>query len=157
MARSAIRGGSWKRTGRVAGRDIAAIAKPVWVCEKCGLWHPAKPNRGCLSCGILATFMHFHSEGEAKKWARLKLEERAGQITDLRRQVDLPLMTVGPNGLPVQWGKMIVDFAFKDAENRQRYVDFKPDGSITPDAALKIRCLEAQGIIVELVSEKGEV
>lgn len=101
--------------------------------------------------------MHFHSEGEAKKWARLKLEERAGQITDLRRQVDLPLMTVGPNGLPVQWGKMIVDFAFKDAENRQRYVDFKPDGSITPDAALKIRCLEAQGIIVELVSEKGEV
>lgn len=153
---SPIRRGAWKRTGRVAGRDLAAIAKPVWVCQRCGLWHGAEP-RGCLNCGVLAVFDYFHSEGEAKKWARLKLEVRAGQITDLRRQVDLPLLAHGPDGRPVQWGKMIVDFAFKDADGRQRYVDFKPEGKITPDAALKVRCLEAQGIIVELVSEKGEV
>lgn len=156
MARPPPIGGSWKRTGRISGPQIAAIAKPVWVCQRCGLHHAAKP-RGCLNCGTLAVFDFFHSGGEANKWARLKLQVRAGQITDLQRQVDLPLMTIAPDGNPVQWGKMIVDFAFKDADGQQRYVDFKPDRLITPEAALKIRCLEAQGTIIEIVTEKGEV
>lgn len=151
------RGGSWKRTGRIAGQHLAQIAKRVWVCQRCGLWHSANPEKGCLSCGILAVFDFFHSEGEANKWARLKLQQRAKQISELVRQVDLPLLAYGPAGEAVQWGKMVVDFSFKDADGRQRYVDYKPDGMITPDAALKIRCLEAQGIVVELVTEKGEV
>lgn len=101
-------------------------------------------------------FLFFHSEGEAKHWARLKLLERAGDIADLRRQVPLDLMTVGPNGLPRKWGELIVDYAFRQ-DGVQKYLDWKPVEGPTPETVLKVRCLESQGIIVDFITKKGMV
>lgn len=150
------RGGAWKRMGRLNGSDAGRRAKPVWICRGCGAWHDdAKPAQ-CIGCGRM-DFDHFHSTGEATYWARLKLRERAGDISDLQRQVPLALMTIGREGLPCKWGELTVDYAFKDEDGAQRYFDWKPVAGVSPDAVLKIRCLEAQGIKVELVTAKGVV
>lgn len=108
-----------------------------------------------MDCGRMQ-FLFFHSEGEAKHWARLKLLERAGDIADLRRQVPLDLMTVGPNGLPRKWGELIVDYAFRQ-DGVQKYLDWKPVEGPTPETVLKVRCLESQGIIVDFITKKGMV
>ena len=39
--------------------------------------------------------MRFDSAFEAKVWSRLKLEERVGEISDLQRQVRIPLVVNG--------------------------------------------------------------
>lgn len=153
------RGRSWQRMGRLNGSDAAAMARKVWVCDRCGLWHYDKPD-GCKTCGILATFQFFHSEGEAKRWARLLMLVRAGEVRDVRRQVPFALMTIGPNGLPVEWAKLIADFTYdeKDGDEWVPIVeDYKPVAGPSPDAALKIRCLEAQGVRVRVMTAKGEV
>lgn len=153
------RGRSWQRMGRLNGSDAAAMARKVWVCDRCGLWHYDKPD-GCKTCGILATFQFFHSEGEAKRWARLLMLVRAGEVRDVRRQVPFALMTIGPNGLPVEWAKLVADFTYdeKDGDEWVPIVeDYKPVAGPSPDAALKIRCLEAQGVRVRVMTAKGEV
>lgn len=159
-----MKGGAWKRMGRVNGSDAGAKAKPVWLCRGCGLWHHmaydsrlqklAKPA-ACISCGRM-DFDHYHSTGEAKRYATLELLQKAGEISELKRQVPLSLMTIGPKGLPCEWGKMVVDHAYVES-GVQIYEDFKPSEGPSPDAALKIRCLEAQGYIIRIVTEKGYV
>lgn len=147
-------GGAWKRMKRVNGSDAGRMRRMVYVCEGCGLWHYDKKPAQCQACGRL-DFSRFDSIGEAKQWARYQLLQRAGEISDLRRQVKLDLLTVGPKGLPCVWGHMLVDFAFKE-KGVQRYSDYKPVEGPSPDAVLKIRCLESQGIIVSIVTSKGE-
>lgn len=150
-----MRGGAWKRTGRVNGSDAAAKRIRVYICEGCGLWHEYRKPAQCLSCGRM-DFMSFDSKGEATYWARLQLRERAGLVTNLRRQIPLNLLTVGRDGLACVWGQMIVDFGFRDCETGLDHLqDWKPDEGPSPDSVLKIRCLEAQGIIVEIVTSKG--
>lgn len=147
---------AWRRTGRLSGADAGHKAIQVWICQRCGLWHDRGKPRGCMQCGELAVFDHFHSTGEAKQWVRYQLLERAGDISKLRRQVPLSLMTIDPRGQPIQWGELVVDFAFTE-RGVDRYVDFKPVAGMSPDAALKIRCLQAQGIVVDIVTKNGEV
>lgn len=149
-------GGAWKRTGRLSGADAGRRAVRVYICDKCGVWHEGKKPAECIQCGVLAVFSAFDSKGEAQHWATLQQRQRAGRIEDLRRQVPLDLLTIGPKGLPVKWSKMIVDYAFIE-DGRQHYFDWKPVAGLGPDAALKLRCLEAQGIVVQLVTSKGEV
>lgn len=151
-----VKGGAWTRTRRLNGSDAGAKAIKVFVCEGCGLWHEHKKPAQCMSCGRM-DFMTFDSKGEAMYWARLQLRQRAELITDLRRQIPLDLLTVGRDGLTCVWGKMIVDYGFTDETGAQRWQDFKPDAGPSPDSVLKIRCLEAQGIIVEIVNSKGTV
>lgn len=147
------RGGAWKRTGRLA--VAGKLAKHVWICNGCGAWHEVEKPAQCIACGRM-DFLHFPSAGEAKHWARLRLLERAGDITDLRRQVSLPLMTIGPSGIPCQWGELIVDYAYKE-NGVQRYLDWKPIEGPKPETVLKVRCLEKQGIIVDFINLKGRV
>ena len=146
---------SWNRTGRLDGSRAGSKAVRVYVCEGCGLWHQGKKPAQCMACGRM-DFEHFDSTGEAKHYASLQLQQREGMITDLRRQVDLDLLTMGPKGMPVVWGKMRVDYAFKE-NGVQKYRDWKPLAGISPDAALKIRCLAAQGVTVEIYNSKGNV
>jgi hypothetical protein len=144
--------------GRLNGSDAGAMARKVWVCDRCGLWHYDKPD-GCKACGVLATFQFFHSEGEAKRWARLLMLVRAGEVRNVRRQVTFPLMTIGPKG-PIEWAKLVADFTYdeKDGDDWVPIVeDYKAVAGMSPDAALKIRCLEAQGIFVRIVTSKGQV
>jgi hypothetical protein len=58
----------------------------------------------------------FDSKHEAKRWTELKLLERAGQITDLLRQVKFPIAV---NGHPI--GLYVADFAY--IEKGQRVVE----------------------------------
>jgi hypothetical protein len=101
-------------------------------------------------------FDFFHSSGEAKRWAALQLLERAGEISELRRQVDVPLVTVDQFGNVRQWATFVADFSYL-ADGVRVIEDFKPLGAMTPDAALKIRCAEAMGHRVRVTNSKGEV
>ncbi|MCR5876953.1 DUF1064 domain-containing protein [Phenylobacterium sp. J367] len=53
--------------------------------------------------------IEFDSAKEAKRWGELQLLERAGQITNLRRQVPYPLTVDG-----VRVAKLIVDFEYRE-------------------------------------------
>lgn len=93
----------------------------------------------------------FHGKGEAQHWMRLRLQEKLGRITDLRRQVTIPL---GLESWPILTEKgnrrsIVVDFAYINAEGVQVYEDFK--GWETPESELKRDVLRAQGIDIRLV------
>ena len=92
----------------------------------------------------------FDSKGEAVRYAELVLLERAGEITELRRQV--PLYLYGKD-LPIAYpsgriARVVVDFAYKDAGG-QRYEDFK--GKQTAMSKLQHAILRAQGVEVLIV------
>ena len=147
----------WRRTGTFSGQKAGQKAIKVWICCGCGLWHErAKPSQ-CFdkTCGRM-DFDYFDSKGEALHWANLLLRQKAGEISDLERQVRMKLMTIGTNGLPVKWAEMVVDFGFIQ-DGKRRLLDYKPSVGTDYAAQLKIRCLLAMGIKVELVTEKGAV
>lgn len=143
--------GQWRKFGRLNGSDLGRMAIRVHICQKCGMWHEgAKPDQ-CHTCGVLATFDHFDSKGEAKRWAQLRLLERSGQITALRRQVSYPLLTVGREGLPVRFAYYVADYVYE--ENGIEVIeDHKAPSGISPEAALKLRVMEAAGRPVKLTS-----
>lgn len=162
-----VRGGSWKRMGRVNGSDAGALAKPVWLCSHCRCWHDDRSPQGklvkpaqCKFCGRMQ-FDYFHSSGEAAAWGSLHLRIKAKEIRNLERQIPIDLMTVGRGGLACKWGEAVLDFAFEelqsDGEWMQVWCDFKPSAGMSPDAALKIRCLEGMGIPVRILTRDGEV
>lgn len=88
--------------------------------------------------------LRFDSKGEANHWCRLQLLERAGRISELRRQVRFPIVV---NNIVV--GSYLADFAFK-MDGVQHVQDFK--GVDTPLSRFKRKCVEAQHAIrVEIV------
>ena len=101
-------------------------------------------------------FETFDSMGEFKKYASLEMLQRAGEISDLRRQVVYPLMTIGRDGLAVQWSKLVIDYVYVE-KGETVVADWKPADGMSPDAALKIRCLEASGIKVTIFTSKGQI
>lgn len=72
--------------------------------------------------------IEFDSRKEARRWAQLRLMEKAGEITDLQRQVKFVLIpaqrepdTIGPKG-GIKKGRLLekecayyADFTYKDA------------------------------------------
>ena len=90
----------------------------------------------------------FDSKKEYQRWQELKLLEKAGEITDLRRQVPFEIIpeqrepdTIGPRG-GVRKGRIIerkavyiADFVYKDADGLEVVEDFK--GMRTKDYILK--------------------
>lgn len=149
-----VKGGAWKRFGRLDGSRAGAMARKVYRCVGCMEWHYDKKPGQCR-CGRM-DFDRFDSIAEAKRYATLELLQRAGEISGLRRQVPLDLLTVGREGLPVVWGQMIVDAAYIE-KGAQIYEDEKPASGAGPDAVLKIRCLAAMGIEVRIHTSKGMI
>lgn len=150
-----MRGGSWKRTSRLNGSDAGRLAIKVFICEGCGLWHEGAKPKQCMACGRM-DFARYDSKGEAKRWALLALLERQGLISELRRQVPFPLYTIGREGLPVEFATFVADYVY--IENGIKVVeDWKPVAGMSPESALKIRCLEAAGTKVKIVNAKGTV
>ncbi len=96
----------------------------------------------------------FDSKGEAKYYDELWLRERAGEITNLERQVRIKLDgKIGP--VCYDSGRQaaaVIDYAFTDSGGTKRYQDFK--GAQTPESRLKYAVLRAQGIQVELVRRR---
>lgn len=128
------------------------MAIPVYVCSRpgCEVHHPARrDDKGkwtaphhCLGCSGMA-FDRFPSTGEANRWAALRLQENVGIITNLRRQVKYPLMTIAPNGLQVWVADYIADFVYV-RDGKEIVEDSKPRNGIDPTAALKLRWMAAQ-------------
>lgn len=157
---------NWNRIGRLNGSDAGKMARPVWLCANCRCWHTDVAANGklikplsCKFCGH-AFFDYFHSSGEAQAWATLHLRAKAGEVRNLRRQVPIDLLTVGRNGLACVWAQAVLDFAFDELKGGEwvpTLCDFKPHVGISPDAALKLRCLEAMGKPVKLITSQGEV
>ena len=141
--------GAWKKFGRLSGSDLGRLAIKVYICTSCGAWFEGKPPTQC-SCGMLQ-FDRFDSKGEAKRFATLRLLERAGEISQLQRQIRFPLCTIGKDGQPVQFAIYAADFVY--VEKGERVIeDFKSASGIAPEAALKLRCMEAAGNTVKLTS-----
>jgi len=88
----------------------------VYWCE-CGMTYPKKPPQ-CIAkgCGRIA-FLHFDSVAECNRWAVLLILQGRGIITDLRRQVTIPLHAAGVNGKALV-GKFIPDFEYIRDEKR---------------------------------------
>lgn len=154
--------------GRLNGSDAARQARPVWLCSVCRCWHDGrdrdtgkliKPLR-CKFCGR-TEFDYFHSEGEASAWGTLHLRMKAGELRNLRRQVPFDLMTIGREGIACKWAQIVIDFTFEEEQNDGQWLpivcDYKPSEGMSPDAALKIRCLEAMGTPVRIITKDGEV
>ncbi len=97
---------------------------------------------------VLYMGIEFDSQLEANRYGELVLMQRAGEISELRRQVEYELIpsqrepdTVGPRG-GIKKGKVIeravcyiADFVYKDKQGNTVVEDTK--GVITPDYTIK--------------------
>lgn len=54
----------------------------------------------------------FDSAKEARRYQQLRLEQRAGHISDLKLQVDFPISATRPSGERVVVAKYIADFTY---------------------------------------------
>lgn len=148
---------AWRQFHQQGGADIGRRAIVVFSCRGCGLW-VERPNSGpikgapaqCQSCGRM-DFDRFDSKTEAKRWATLRLLERAGEITDLQRQVRFPLLTIHDRtGKPVKIGEYVADFVHRDVKTGELVIEDSKGGAISPEAALKLRIMEHSGRTVTL-------
>ena len=88
----------------------------------------------------------FDSKAEAAYWQQLRLREKAGEIRDLRRQVEFPLFTCDWDDLKVQVSTYVADFVW--CEGPRRIVADKK-GKRTAMYLLKRKWLELQqGIVI---------
>jgi hypothetical protein len=148
-----------RRRTTLQGRFVAAVAKPIYVCSRpgCGVHHSAtfdsethhwlKPE-ACLGCGGI-TFDYFQTKGEADRWASLLLQEKAGLVRKLRRQVRYGLFTIAPNGLQIHVADYIADFVYEKAvphsdQWEDVVEDVKPKSGADPVAVLKLKWMAAQ-------------
>lgn len=143
-------GKQWRSFGNLNGSDLAKKAIVTFVCQHCiALYERAAPPN-CDQCGRIG-FDRFDSKSEARRWVQLRLLQRAGEISELRRQIPYPLMTITPDGHPVQFGKYIADFVYVEG-GIEITEDNKAKAGITPEAKLKLRVMEASGRPVRLTS-----
>lgn len=140
----------WRSLGRASGAQIGSMAIKTYVCCGCGAQYKAEKPAQCMACGRM-DFLYFDSNGEAKKWAELQLLERAGVIKDLQRQVAFPLMAHRADGLGVKVGEYIADYVF-ERDGEIVIADYK--SLVAPEAALKLRWMQAMGLPVEVITEK---
>lgn len=94
--------------------------------------------------------IRFDSKREAARWAELRLLQRAGEISDLQRQVVVPL--IGRDApLKTRTGramKLTVDFAYRNKAGVQVYEDSK--GMRTRDFDVRVAVAEAMGLEIKL-------
>lgn len=85
----------------------------------------------------------FHSKREAHRWCDLQTLERAGKISELQRQVRLPLVVVDPFGNHITVGNYVADFRYLDNE-AGKFVLEDSKGAVTEVYKLKKKIVEAQ-------------
>lgn len=91
---------------------ISAAAFKAGQAAKAGRPQRVKGARPVTVDGI-----RFHSSKEARRWQELRLMEKAGEISDLKRQVPVPLNgrsgpILTPTGRPATY---VADFTYRDA------------------------------------------
>lgn len=122
---------------------VAKLAIAIYVCDRCGLWVGAAKPAQCKACGAM-NFVRFDSKAEAQRWAELELAQKAGVISELRRQVRFPLLAyaTGQDGKPVKVCDYVADFTYR--KDGALVVEDCKGGAITDVAALKLRWFHAQ-------------
>jgi len=125
-------------------------AQAVYACDRC-MQTITNPDNHPSSCA--GEPVRFHSKTEARYWLVLRVDERAGVISGLKRQAAFPLYGAGPrNGKPVT--TYFADFVYFDSCGDYRVIDVK--GQDTRVSQLKRGFLQAEyGVTVELVT-KGQ-
>jgi hypothetical protein len=103
---------------------------------------------------VVVDGVRFDSKGEFRRWSELVTLLRAGQITNLQRQLKIDLH-VDRAGTQRLLGRYVADFAYHDAEtNRLVLEDFK--GHDTALSRWKRKHVEAQyGIPVLITRSKA--
>lgn len=138
---------AYKGFKKVSGAKLGARAIRVYTCTRCGTQQlPGKRPESCISCGNLA-FDMFHSVGEAGRCATLQMLEKAGKISNLRRQVPFDLMAARQlqgRTVAVKIGTYVADYTY-DRDGENVIEDFKSSGVIDPLAAWKLKHMEAMG------------
>lgn len=96
--------------------------------------------------------MRFPSQHEANRWAELAFREKAGEIQNLKRQVDIYLMGAnGPILTPTgRKAKYVADFRYWDVKRGREIIE-DAKGFQTPEYKLKRAILAAQGVEIEEV------
>lgn len=145
---------AWKRSKSVSGAKLGAVANKVYICKGCEAktFGKRKPKE-CDDCGFL-DFHIFHSTGECGRWHQLKILQDAGHISNLDRQVRMPLYTakrVDGTLLQVKVAVYVADFVYFE-DGKKVIEDFKSAGLMDDVAKLKLRWMEAQGQPVKIVS-----
>ena len=100
------------------------------------------------------TVIHFDSQKEARRYDTLILRLRAGEIRDLRLQVDFTLQEAytDENGHRVQAVRYRADFTYKDTESRLVVEDVKSQATRTRQYLLKRKLMkERLGIDITVV------
>lgn len=141
--------GAWKGRYTSKDRTFADKAIAVHICRGCGEWHERAKPAACGKCGRM-DFDDFPSKGEAMWWVKLLRRQERGEIDQLERQVRIPLVTVHRDtGKPVWFADYIADFRWRDVPTGERITaECKPGGQLTYESQLKLRCVEAAGILV---------
>lgn len=145
--------GGWQGMRRSTDRTWADAAIETHICRGCDEWHHGKKPAACSKCGRM-DFESFGSKGEAKWWVRLLARQERGEIAELERQFRIRLLTVHHRtGKPVAWGEYVADFRWLDTATGERVVaECKPGGGMTYESQLKVRCCEAMGIPIEMLT-----
>jgi hypothetical protein len=88
----------------------------------------------------------FDSAKEARRYQQLRLEERAGHITDLKLQVPFNITATRPNGEQVVVAKYIADFTYERiyADGDEEFIVEDAKGVQTPEFKLKKKLVEVQ-------------
>jgi len=68
--------------------------KHSWLCMACDAVYTTKPSKGLCQCGA-KSLQYFPSQAELRRFYALKLELRAGLITDLELQPSYPVVING--------------------------------------------------------------
>lgn len=98
----------------------------------------------------------FDSKREAAYWQELLLREKAGQITDVKRQVPFDLHCPSHHGAAFVVARFVADFTFRDVDpegdyGRLHIADVK-GGKVTQMFALKAKWMNLEyGIDIEVV------
>jgi len=108
--------------------------KRVYDCDHCDMYHVESKPEKCV-CGR-SDYTVFDSWKEFTRWAELKLQERAGMIKSLKRQVRMPIYI---NGLKVF--SYVADFDYYTHDDQHIVEDSK--GMETDTFRLKKKCVEA--------------
>lgn len=136
-----------RRRREVSGARLGGLAKPQWVCRGCGAQYPG-PTDSCQACGRL-DFDRFDSRGEANRWAQLRLLQKAGELSELERQVTIQLLAWDVHAeQPAKGPTTRVDFRY--VEKGKRILEDYKGAVITRDARTRLRWLEAMGYTVRI-------
>lgn len=143
-------------SGKTSGANIHNIN--VYICDGCAAWSRGRMPGQCTACGVM-TFIHFHSIAEAKRYGELRLEERAGLISDIETQPRFQLNAIrfsSRQDAPAHWvhkvGHYVADFKYHRHGEGMKFEDVK-GGADTPLSAWKRKHAEGQyGIKIDIIT-----